>query len=258
VIPLGEAFAIVAQIVICALVVFLGGYWVLSAWFDRRMSAREAVLLGSGLLALMFYSMSMMFKGGPGTLVLSGAVFGAALLLKGLSSSSERLLVKSLDAADTAKYLEAVEDYPENPHAHSLLAAVYRRTGRLELAAQQYQAALDIDSTLREERYWLARMREEIDRLSDKHMACPRCGTVRRSGEAECAECGRPYSSIETWRHDYQRQALWLAAALGVLGAAAAVLFFAPGVVKVAGLAGFLLAPVMVIVMSARMRRRAG
>jgi len=263
VLPLGEAFGLVAQIVICALVGFLGGYWILSGWFDRRLSAREAVLLGLGLIALMFYTMSMMFRGGPGTLVLSGAVFGTALLLKCAAAGSERSLTKHLDVADIAKYQEAIENYPDNPLAHSLLAEVYRRTGKLEPAAKEYEAALEIDPSLREERYWLERVRMEMDRIAEKQMACPRCGTIRRNGELSCTECGRLFSTLETWRHEFscmnpQRQALWLAAALGLAVAAAAAIVFAPGVVKVAGLSAFLLAPVMLIVMSARMRKRTG
>ena len=94
-------------------------------------------------------------------------------------------------------------------------------------------------------------------------MSCPRCGTERRDGELECLECGRLYSSIETWRHAFRvmeppQKALWLGLALGAAAAATAVVSLAPGATKLASLAVFLLVPVCILVMSARMRRRTG
>ncbi len=261
--PFGEAFGIVFMIVICALIGFAGGLWILSGWFDRRLSSREAALLGLGLLVLMCWSVSLMLKGGPGILILFGVVFGTALLLRGLARYGEHSLAKRLDEAEIAKYEEAIEDHPDNPHAHSLLADVYRRLRRHELAAREYEVALRLEPSLKEERYWLEKMRSEIDRLASKKMACPRCGTVRRGGEAECLECGRLYSSIETWRHALRvmeppKKALWLGIALGALAAAAALLSLAPGALRLAGLAALVLAPLAIIVMSVRMRRRTG
>jgi len=261
--PSGEAFILVFTIVICAAIAFAGGIWILSGWFDRRLSGREAVLLALGLFALMFYSVSLALRGGPGILILFAVVFGTALLLRGLARYADRSIAKQLDDADIAKYTEAIETYPENPHAHSLLADVYRRLGEHDLAAQEYEAALRIDPSLKEERYWFERMRSEIGRLASRKMSCPRCGTERRDGELECLECGRLYSSIETWRHAFRvmepaQKALWLGLALGAAAAATAVVSLAPGATKLASLAVVLLVPVCILVMSARMRRRTG
>jgi tetratricopeptide (TPR) repeat protein len=168
-----------------------------------------------------------------------------------------------LDEDDVAKYQKAVEDYPENPYAHSLLADVYRRLGQHERAAAEYEAALAIDPSLREERYWLVRMRTELDRAAKKEMTCPRCGTPRRGRELECLECGRPYSSAETWLHALRvmepaRKALWLGMGLGALIAAIAILALAPGAMKVASLAVLFAAPVAIIAISRRMRQKMG
>jgi len=261
--PSGEAFGVVFKIAICAFIAFAGGFWILSGWFDRRLSGRQAVLLGLGLFALMFYSVSLALRGGPGILILFGIVFGTALLLRGLARHAERSIAKQLDEADIAKYREAIEQYPDNPHAHSLLADVYRRLGQHSLAAAEYEVALQIDSSLKDERYWLERMRSEIERLASGQMSCPRCGTVRQDGELECLECGRSYSSIETWRHAFQamnprRKALCLGVALGAAAALTAVLSLVQGAGKLVILAVLLAAPVVIIVISARMRQRTG
>jgi tetratricopeptide (TPR) repeat protein len=259
----GEAFGFVFKIVISALIAFAGGLWILSGWFDRRLSGREAFVLGSGLLVLMFYSISLALRGGPGILILFGVVFGTALVLRGLTGYAERSITKRLDDADIAKYTEAIEQYPDNPHAHSLLADVYRRLGEHSLAAEEYEVALKIDPSLKDERYWLEKMRSEIERLGSAQMSCPRCGTVREDAELECLECGRPYSSVETWRHAFEtmeppRRALWLGLALGVAAALTAALTLVQGAGKLVIPAVLLAAPLVIIVMSARMRRRSG
>ena len=261
--PFGEAFGFVFTIAICAFIAFAGGMWILSGWFDRRLSGREAFLLGLGLLALMFYSISLAISGGPGILILFSVVFGTALVLRSVAWYADRSTEKRLDDADIAKYREAIEQYPDNPHAHSLLADVYRRLDEHSLAAEEYEAALRIDPGLKEERYWLERMRSEVERLASGQMSCPRCGTARQDAEVECLECRRPYSSLETWRHAFQtmgplRRALWLGLALGATAALTAVLTLSQGAGKLVIVAVFFAAPVLIIVMSARMRRRGG
>lgn len=261
--PFGEAFATTFKIVVCALIGFAGGFWILSALFDRRISAREAVVLGLGLFFLMFFSISQMLHGGPGMLILFGGVFGSALLLRSLGRYADHRIAARLNDAEIEKYRQAIENYPDNPHPHSLLADVYRRLGEHELAAKEYQAALELDSSLREERYWLEQMRTEIERSTQKEMSCPRCGTARPGREPVCPECGRLYSTIETWRHalramEPRRKALWMGAGLGGLAAVIAVLSWAPGATKLMSVAVFVVAPIFVIVLSARMRRRTG
>lgn len=261
--PFGEAFLIAFKIVVCALIGFAGGYWILSALFDRLISLREAVMLGVGLFFLMFFSISHMLRGGPGLPILFVGVFGPALLLRALGRHADRRISARLDEAEIAKYRTAIEDYPDNPHAHSLLADVYRRLGKREQAAQEYEVALELDPSLKQERYWLEKMRTEIEEAAAKEMTCPRCGTPRHNRALECAECGRPYSSIETWRHgleamDPWRKALWLGSAIGAAAAAIAVLSWAPGTMKLMSVAVFLALPVFVMVLSARMRRRGG
>lgn len=261
--PFGAAFAVVFDIVICAFIAFAGAYWILSGWLDRRLSGREAFALGFGLLALLFYSISLALGNGPGILILAGVVFGAALLLKGLARYADRSITKQMDDTDIAKYQQAIEQYPDNPHPHSLLADVYRRLGRNALAAEEYTLALELDPSLKEERYWLEKMRTEIENSQSRQMSCPRCGTARRGAELECLECGRPYSSIETWRHGFRtmepaKRAIWLAFALAAAAAVVAVAVFVPGSGALLVTGVLLAGPIVLLVLSIRLRRRDG
>ena len=95
--PFGEAFGFVFTIAICAFIAFAGGMWILSGWFDRRLSGREAFLLGLGLLALMFYSISLAISGGPGILILFSVVFGTALVLRSVAWYADRSTEKRLE-----------------------------------------------------------------------------------------------------------------------------------------------------------------
>ncbi len=261
--PFGEAFLMALKMIVCSGICFTGAFWILANWFDRRISGREGVLLLAALAALMSYATSLTFRGGPGIIILAAVVFGGAAGLRLLAGRAERRLTSQLDEDEIAKYRQAIEDYPENPYAHSLLADVYRRLGRRELALAEYQAALDIDPSLRQESYWLERMRTEMEREARKQMACPRCGTPRQERQLACQECGRPYSSIETWSYAYRvadsrKKALWLAVAVGTLIVAGATAVFAPGTAKVGALAAVVVAPVVLIAMSRRIRQRTG
>jgi len=259
--PLGTAMYVVGKMVVCAVIAFFGGYWILSVWFDRKISGREAVLLALGLLVLTFFGVSLALQSGSGILLLALAVFGAALMLRQLARGAERRIGERLDQAEVAKYQEAVASYPDNPHAHSLLADTYRRVGETELALQEYEAALEIDRSLKQERYWAEKLKTELARRRRRGMSCPRCGTLRPRKAAACPECGRLYSTIESWCHalsvmDPYRRAILLGVGGGAVAAIAAVVFLAPGAMKLAATVIFVLAPVAIIVMSARMRRR--
>ena len=254
------AFAVVAELVICALISFAGGYWTLSAWFDRKITGREALLLTGGLLAVQFFAVSLALRGGPGIILLFGVVFGAAVLFRGLAWRAERRLGERLDEEEIAKYQQALELEPDNPYAHSLLADTYRRMGRIELAVTEYEVALRLNPSLREERYWLERLRKELDRRWGKEMSCPRCGEPRPSRASACPECGRLYSSIETWSHALRvmapsRKAVLLGVGAGALAAALAVTAMAPGKLKLSALLILPLALAAMIAINASVRR---
>jgi hypothetical protein len=262
-IPFNAAGLLAMKMVVCALIAFAGCYWVLSNWFERRVSGREAVLLMMGLCALTCYTVSLVFSGGPGVIVIAGAVFGGAGALRLLAEWSDRRLAARLSEDEMAKYRQAIEDYPDNPYPHSLLADVYRRLGQHESAAAEHEAALVIDPSLREERYWLGRMRTELDRAAEKEMACPRCGAPRPGRQAACLECARPYSTMETWSHafrgmDTRGKAMWLGFGLGALIVTGATAALAPGAMKAAAVVAVGLFPLAVMAMSWRMRRRTG
>ena len=255
------AMAVVAKMLICAAISFVGGYWILSAWFDRKLSGREALLLTLGLLALQFFAVSLMLRGGPGIVVLFGIVFGGGLLLWMLASSAERRLDKSLDEEEIARYQRVLEVEPENALAHSLLGDTYRRMGKLEMATAEYEAAVRLNPSLREERHWLKRLRRELERAGRKEISCPRCGEIRPGQAKACPECGRPYSTLETWGHalrvmDSSRKAVLLGVSTGALAAALAVIAMVPGKMKLAAVLIFLLAPFAAAIIGACTRRR--
>jgi hypothetical protein len=259
-VPFLAAIGIVAKMAICAVIAFIGGYWIMSNWFERRFTGWQAGVLGAGLLAVMCISVPMAMYGGPGILLLLAVVFGVAGALRLLGHSAERHIGRSLQDADVAKYQDAIIQYPDNPHAHSLLAEAYRRTGRTELALQEYETALQIDPSLKQERYWVRRLREEGERRASGRLHCPRCGTARPKSGMVCPQCGREYSRLEVWVHAFQKmppreKAVWVGVVGGAAVAMVAMIALAPGLTKIAALTAVVLAPPAVILLRARARR---
>ncbi len=223
---------------VCAAIGFAGGYMILSALFARKISGREAFLLTVGLLVVLFFSVSMMLRGGPGILLLLVLVGGAALLLRALARAADRRIAKGLVEEEIAKYKEALEIDPDNAAAHSLLGDTYRQLGRIESAVEEYEAALGLDPSLRGERYWLERLRSELELRGQKELLCPRCRTPRPEGAGSCLECGRIYSAWEVWRHAFRTMEPTRQAIVAGIGVGAAGVIFA--IVVLAAIAIFL------------------
>jgi Flp pilus assembly protein TadB len=256
---LAEAFFLVFQMAICAVIAFAGGYMILSAVFARQISGREAFLLVAGLFVLMFICVKMMLYGGPGILVLLVVVAGTAALFTVLARTADRRLTKGLDDEETGRYERALEIDPDNVAAHALLADTYRRRGELERAIEEYEAALRLEPSLREESHWLERSKVELERQQSKELLCPRCRTPRPDGAGVCPECDREYSAWEVWRHSFEmmdqtRQATLTGVGVGAAGLLFAVVVLVPGATKLIGVVVFLLAPVAVYILTARTR----
>lgn len=259
----GGAALLILKMAICAVIAFAGGWWILSAWFDRRLTGLEVLLLTAGLLAIMVFSVPLAMSGGPGVLVLLGVVVGSGWLFRTLARRAEAKLTERLDEKEIAKYQEAVRTHPGNPHAHSLLGDTYRHIGDLELAIEQYQAAVTIDPSLKQERYWLERLRAEVERRERKEMSCPQCGEVRPKRASVCPECGRAYSTLETWAHAYRVLGPGERAAVGglvlaALAIIAATALLAPKAFKLMAVAALVAGPIAIIIQSVRGQRRTG
>ncbi len=258
-----QALILAGRIVCCALIAFAGAYFILSAWLSRKISSTEAGLLLLGLLILQFLGVSVSLQGGPGILLLIVAVLGVPAGFCLLARRADRRLVNALEGADIAKYRAAMDLDPRNVAAHSLLADTYRRTGRLELAIAEYRAALQIDPSLQTERYWIRRLEERLERQGRKQMSCPRCGVIRPLGAELCPECGRWYSTIETSLHSVRfmrpaRKLAWAGAIGAALVALAEAMALAPRAMGWVGMGAVFLAPIALIAISARARRRMG
>lgn len=260
---LPTAIIIVVRVAICAIVAFFGGYWIMSGLFSRQISGGEAVLLVSGLLAVLFFAISLAIHGWLGILLILAVLFGMALMFRGLAQRADRGLAARLDEEEIAKYRAALEVDPDNVAAHSLMGDTYRRIGQLEQAIEEYEAALSLDPSLRQERYWLERTRAELESGGRRELLCPRCRAVRPAGASTCPECGRWYSSVEVWKHglrfaDPARKAVWCGVGIGAIGTMAAITIAAPGAMKLMVLMVVFLAPIAIMIMSARARRGTG
>ena len=76
---------------------------------------------------------------------------GQALLRLGRAAEGERVLERARVLGSQNDQLkphqDAVRQYPDQPQAHSNLAALYSRFGRLKLAVEHYRQSILIDST---------------------------------------------------------------------------------------------------------------
>ena len=257
-----DAFLLVFQMAICAVIAFAGGYMILSAAFERKISGREAFLLVAGLFVLMFVCVKMMLYGGPGILLLLLVVAGTGVLFRLLARTADRRLTKGMDDEEIGRYERALEIDPDNTAAHALLADAYRHRGELKRAIEEYEAALRLEPSLKQESYWLERLKVEVERQASKELLCPRCRTPRPEGAGTCPECDREYSAWEVWRHSFEmmdqtRQATLTGVGVGAAGLLFAVLVLVPGATKLIGVVVVLLAPAAVYILTARTRGKA-
>lgn len=257
------ALMLVLKMAICAVIAFAGGYLIISGFAARKISGREALVLAVGLCVLLFVCVALTLRGGAGILILFAAVGGSALLFAVLARLADRRVARGLFDEEMDRYMQALELDPENVAAHSLLADAYRRMGKLEKAVEEYEEAVRLDPSLREERYWLERLRAKLAGEESRDLLCPRCRTPRPDKAAECPDCGRMYSAWEVWRHKLQtmdptHQAILTAVGVGAVAVALAATALAPGLLKLLGVIVVLLAPVAAFILMGRAGGRAG
>jgi predicted nucleic acid-binding Zn ribbon protein len=258
---LPEALAIAVRLMICAVVSFFGGFWIVSAWLDRKISGREAALLLVGLFPLILLLVSLSFRGPLGILVAVVVIFGGAALIRVLGIIADRSMAQHVEERDIAKYKRALDIDPKNVGAHSLLGDVYRRTGELEQAIEHYQGAVNLDPSLKEERYWIERLEAELERRERKDLSCAVCGVARPPGAVRCPQCGRWYTVMERMSHalrvmDPARRAGWLGVGAGAAAAVVAITALAPGMMKYMAVVAIVLAPAAAVIASRASRPR--
>ncbi len=190
------AFALVLRLILCVTIVFGGGYWIIASWFDRRLLPGEAVLLLVGLVVFMFLSLPLALQAGTGTFVLLLAlVLGVLLFFRYYAQVLNARALKQMDDADIASYRQALELDPHNVAAHSLLAKLYRKRGQLDLALQEYEAALKLDPSLQEERYWVSRLKSVQEQAAGGVVQCHQCGAIGPLIAGRCQGCGAEQES---------------------------------------------------------------
>jgi Tetratricopeptide repeat len=187
------AGALLVRVVLCAAIAGGGGYWVIASWMNRRLSATEAVTLLAGLVVLVSFGVRLATRASTGAFALLMALVAASVWgLYSYSNYVNRRTHQSFDEEDIAAYQAALELDPRNVAAHSLLAKTYRRQGRLELALEEYQAALRLDPSLQEERYWAARLKQQLEAAAGREARCPHCGATGPPVDGLCQGCGQP------------------------------------------------------------------
>jgi ribosomal protein L40E len=116
---------------------------------------------------------------------------------------------------------------------------------------------------LNTERYWVQRLEAQLESQARKEMVCPRCNTSRPGDAQVCPECGRWYTTVEKSMQAVRvmpsaRKAGWAGLVAVVFGGLIAVLALAPLLFVFLVIAAAFVAPLTVVVLEARARRRAG
>jgi len=194
----GAAAVTVLKVAIISFLAGGGAYWIFSAWMNRVLSGLEAGLLTVGLTVGTFFAVSYALNMGLGAIFALLMLIAAGVVgLSYYSKVADRKLSERFDEADIAKYLEAIDLDPANAGAHSLLADLYRRQGKRELALREYQEAVRIAPNLQEERYWIARLKDELAGIEhgaipgeEMDTPCPVCRAIVPASVERCQECG--------------------------------------------------------------------
>ncbi len=255
-------FTTILMMGVCVFLSFAGVHWIMASWFARRIRGWEALSLLGVMLGVLYFSVSLVFNGNPLGMFIPPAALLAGLLARVILELLDRRRYEQFDEEDLHRYRDAIAQDPKNVAAHSLLADLLRRMGRLEEAIAEYQAALDLDGSLKEEKYWLEHCRKELERRAPgAEMTCPRCGAVRRRGEPECYECGRAYSTWETWKFAFLTMAPFQQALCSVILVTAMVVLLAfaaliPGGGMTLIIIGMFASSTFMLIVSYRERRR--
>jgi len=224
------AFSTVLMTCVCIFLSFGSVHWILSSWFARRMYGWQAILLLIGVVIVMYFSIILVVSGNPVGMVIPIGLLGVGLIGRTVSEWADRRQYDRFDEQDIAKYQTAIEIDPRNVAAHSFLADTLRRMGKLAEAIPEYQAALALDPSLKEEKYWLERCRTQLEGGGrPEQMTCPRCGFARHRGQSVCPECGRVYSTLEVWAHSFRSMSPAQRTVWSLVGAAAITLVLAIG-----------------------------
>ena len=197
----GAAFA-VFQAAVCSGLAFGAAYWIIASWMDRRLAAWEAGGLLAALVVGMFFIVAYTLQNGLAALALVVVVGGGLVWAMSLYAKvADRRLHQQFDEEDIAKYTAALDLDPKNVAAHSLLADLYRRQGRLEEALAEYREAVRLSPELQKERYWIDRLMLQIEHRAKgkgitepqigRDSPCPDCGAIIPGTEVACSECGR-------------------------------------------------------------------
>jgi len=256
------AFATVLMMSVCIFLSFGSVHWILSSLFARRMYGWQAILLLVGVLIVMYFSITLVTSGNPLGMVMPIGLLVVGLIGRTVSEWADRRQYDSFDEEDIAKYQAAIEIDPRNVAAHSLLADTLRRMGKLTEAIPEYQAALALDPSLKEEKYWLERCRRRLERGGrPEEMTCPRCGAARTRAHDVCPECGRVYPTLEIWVHSFRLMTPAQRAVWSLVGAAAITVVLAIGALVPNGgrlllILGLFISSIVMLVVSYCDRRR--
>jgi len=121
---------------------------------------------------------------------------------------------------DARRYREAIAFDAKNAAAHTFLAAVYRKQGRLHDAVSEYEIALQLDPQDAPVRHDLNTLLHEL-RGADTPSACPRCEAALDKSGKTCAQCGWSRSTVKGWREVHASGALKHGVIYGLLAGAA-------------------------------------
>jgi hypothetical protein len=162
-------FETLVKMIVVGLIFFATGYRVVTALFEREISASGGLILIGGLIGLAAGAVSSIDNESSLLFFLSlvgmFAWLGAALVIPEIFLERER---KKMLNEDLTRSLQGIAFDPNNVAAYCMLADTYRKMGKLDLAIENYRKALELDPTLKREKLRLESSLRDLAALQSR------------------------------------------------------------------------------------------